>query len=201
MSVVSIWKQSLAQLLAFYDSKRGSLRTFFPKLFLFFICLNVACYWWAILTAYPHQALGPEKSHYFLIQFPVGCLGALFDSLSFFVTIYIARRALRATSTRSYIAHLSIDFIIAILATWWVLLVFSFSGWLISLIQQSPESFTQRSYVYERRLAEAVSNPTNKESLKNIYFGVIMGISAFLPTWTHLTLSLRSVVIYQRQKK
>ncbi len=200
MSVVSIWKQSLAQLLAFYDWKRGPFKTFFPKLFLFFIFLNITCYWWAILTAYPNEAFGPEKMHYFLIQFPVGLFGALFDSLSFFVTIYIARRALQATSTRSYIAHLSIDFIIAILATWWVLLVFSISGWLVSLIQQSPESFTQRSYVYEQRLTEALSNPTNTESLKNIYFGVIMGVSAFLPTLTHLTLSLRSIVIYQRQK-
>lgn len=201
MSVVSIWKQSLAKLLAFYDCRRGSLRSFFPKLFLFFIVLNITCYWWAILTAYPHEAFGSEKSHYFLIQFPVGCLGALFDSLSFFVTIYIARRALRATSTRSYIAHLSIDFIIAILATWWVLLVFSISGWLVSWIQQSPESFTQRSYVYERRLTEALSNPTRKESIKNIYFGIIMGISAFLPTLTHLTLSFRSIVIYQSRKR
>ncbi|WP_299403083.1 hypothetical protein [Acaryochloris sp. IP29b_bin.148] len=200
MSVVNIWKQSLAQLLAYYDFKRGDLRSFFPKLFLFFVVLNISCYWWAIMTAYPQEAFGPERSHYFLIQFPVGGLGALFDSLSFFITIHIARRALRATSTRSYLAHLSIDIIIAIVATWWVLLVFSISGWLVSLIQQSPESFTQRSYVYERRLADAVRDPTNRQSLKNIYFGVIMGISAFLPTLTHLTLSLRSIVIYQRQK-
>lgn len=200
MSVVSIWKQSLAHLLAVYDSKRGPLRSFFPKLFLFFIILNISCYWWAILTAYPQAALGPERNHYFLIQFPVGCLGALFDSLSFFITVYIARRALRATSTRSYIAHLSIDIVIAIVATWWVLLVFSFSGWLVSLIQQSPESLTQRSYVYERRLARAVRDPTSRDSLKNIYFGAIMGVSAFLPTLTHLVLSLRSVVLYQRQK-
>lgn len=201
MSVISIWKQSLAQLLAYYDSKRGALRSFFPKLFLFFVVLNISCYWWAILTAYPEEALGPERAHYFLIQFPVGLMGALFDSLSFFITIHIARRALRATSTKSYLAHLSVDIVIAIIATWWVLLVFSISGWMVSLIQQSPESFTQRSYVYERRLVEAVKDPTSRKSIKNIYFGVIMGVSAFLPTMTHLTLSLRSIVLFQRQKK
>jgi len=174
MSVVSIWKQSLAQLLMFYEAKRGPLKTFFPKLLIFFIILNVACYWWAIVTAYPEEAFGPKRGYYFLVQFPVGLLGALFDSLSFFVTVHIARRALRTTSTWSYIAHLSIDVIIAIIATWWVLLVFS--------------------------LSKAVTNPTQGDNLKNIYFGVVMGISAFLPTWTHLTLSMRSVFLNQRQK-
>lgn len=200
MSVVGIWKQSLAKLLAFYDTKRGPLKTFFPKLLSFFIVLNISCYWWAIITAYPHEAFGPKSGYYFFVQFPVGFLGALFDSLSFFVTIYIARRALRTTSTLSYIAHLSVDVIIAIVATWWVLLVFSLSGWLIAWIQQSPESLTQRSYQYEQRLMKAVTNPTKGDNLKNIYFGIIMGISAFLPTWTHLTLSMRSIFLHQRQK-
>ncbi len=200
MSVVNIWKHSLAQLLAFYDSRRGPLKTFFPKLLVFFIILNISCYWWAIITAYPNEAFGPKRGYYFLVQFPVGFLGALFDSLSFFVTVHIARRALRTTSTWSYIAHLSVDVVIAVIATWWVLLVFSLSGWLIGWIQQSPESLVERGNLYERRLMKAVTNPTRGDNLKNIYFGVVMGISAFLPTWTHLTLSLRSMILNQRQK-
>jgi hypothetical protein len=199
-TVIAIWKQSLGWLLAYYDAKRGELRQFFPKLFLFFVILNISCYWWAMLTAYPNEFFG-EKVHYFLIQFPVGFLGALFDSLSFFVTIYIAKRALKTTSTKSYLAHLSVDLIIAILATWWVLFVFSVSGWLVSLVQQHPESLVQRSYVYEQRLIEAVKEPTKTKNLKNIYFGVIMGISAMLPTFTHSVMSLYSISKYFQEKK
>ncbi|NEP17496.1 MAG: hypothetical protein F6J97_11425 [Leptolyngbya sp. SIO4C1] len=101
--IIAIWKRSLGRLLTFYETRRGSLIGFFPKLFLFFTLLNIACYWLALLTAYPNEAFGNERSHYFLLQFPVGLLGALFDSLSFFITVYIAKRALKTTTaiTRS----------------------------------------------------------------------------------------------------
>ena len=200
-AVIGIWKQSLGKLLDYYEAKRGKLSRFFPQLFLFFVILNISCYWLAILTAYPEAAFGKERAHYFLIQFPVGFLGALFDSLSFFVTVFIAKRALRTSSTRSYVAHLSVDIVIAILATWWVLFVFSFSGWMVSLIQHQPESLTQRSYVYERRLVDAVKEPTKTQNLKNIYFGAVMGISAMLPTFTHLSLSAYSVLKYLKLRR
>ena len=194
--IIAIWKRSLERLLGFYDQYRGSLATFFPKLFLFFIGLNITCYWLAMLTAYPEEAFGNERLHYFLLQFPVGLLGALFDSLSFFITVHIARRALKTTSPVSYIAHLSVDLIIAIIATWWVLFVFSLSGWLVSLVQHTPESLAERAFVYEERLVDAVQDPTSTQNLKNIYFGAVMGISAMLPTLTHLYLSGQSVVTY-----
>ena len=199
-TIIAIWKQSLGWLLAYYDAKRGELRQFLPKLWLFFVILNISCYWWAILTAYPNEFFR-EKTHYFLIQFSVGILGALFDTLSFFVTIFIAKKALNTTSTKNYLAHLSVDLIITIIATWWVLLVFSISGWLVSIVQQTPESLAQRSYVYERRFMQAIKDPTAIESLTNIYFGVIMGISAMLPTFTHSIMSLYSVSKYFQQKK
>lgn len=197
--IMAIWKRSLARLLDFYETKRGSLISFFPKLFLFFTVINISCYWLALLTAYPYEAFGPERMHYFLLQFPVGILGALFDSLSFFITVWIAKRALKTTSLGSYIAHLSVDIVIAIVATWWVLFVFSISGWLISFVQQSPESLVDRAGTYEARVVQAVTNPTNKDSLKNIYFGVVVGISAMLPTFTHLFLSVRAIGIYLRK--
>lgn len=153
-----------------------------------------------MLTAYSDEFLH-EKTHYFLVQFPVGILGAVFDTLSFFVTIFIAKKALNTTSTKSYLAHLSVDLIIAIIATWWVLLVFSISGWLVSIVQQTPESFAERSYVYEQRFMQAIKDPTDIHNLKNIYFGVIMGISAMLPTFTHSIMSLYSVSKYFQQKK
>ncbi|MBT9317167.1 hypothetical protein [Leptothoe spongobia] len=197
--VMAIWKKSLGRLLNYYDTKRGSLISFFPKLFIFFTLLNMSCYWLALLTAFPHEAFGDERIHYFLLQFPVGILGALFDSLSFFITVWIAKRALKTTSLASYIAHLSVDVVIAIVATWWVLFVFSFSGWLISIIQHSPESLATRADVYESRVVAAVQNPTNKHNLKNIYFGIVVGISAMLPTFTHLFLSVQAIGIYLRK--
>ena len=199
-SIIKIWKQSLHKLVHYYDRRRGKLITFFPKLFIFFIALNILCYWWAMVTAFPDDIVGRERMHYFLLQFPVGFLGALFDTLSFFVTVFIARKALKATSTGSYLAHLSVDIIIAIIATWWVLFVFSFSGWIISLILHNPESLTQRNEIYEERLVQAVQNPTETKNLKNIYFGIIMGISAMLPTFTHLSMSLHSIFKFIKRR-
>ncbi len=197
--IMVIWRRSLEKLLNFYALKRGSLTSFFPKLFLFFMLLNMICFWLAILTSYPQEAFGNEKGEYLIMQFPVGFLGALFDSASFFITVWIARRALKTTSLPSYLAHLSIDVLIAVVATFWVLLVFSVSGWLVGLVQQSSQSLAQSSVKYENRLASAVRDPTGRENIKNIYFGVIMGFSAMIPTMIHLYLSAQSVFLYVRK--
>ena len=111
--VIATWRDALHVVLDLYERKRGSIRIFFPLLFLFFIVLNIACYWWAIYTAFPHYMLTHEASHYVKLQIPVGLLGALFDSLSFFVTIWIIRRALASTKTSEYVFHLSLDLVIA----------------------------------------------------------------------------------------
>ena len=197
---VAIWKRSLQGILNYYDSKRGKLLDFFPKLFGFFIVINIACYWIALVTAYPENAFGPKWIEYYLMQFPVGVMGALFDSLSFLITIYIARRAVHTTSTLKYIAHLSVDLLIAIVATWWVLFVFTVSGWFVDLVLSSPETISERAVIYEQRVSEAITNPTSRNSLKNIYFGLIMGFSAMLPTLTHLGLSMQAFlrVAYRR---
>ncbi len=203
---MAIWRRSLAKLLAFYDRKRGKLFFFFPKLFFAFVLVNMACFWLAILTTHPEEFAGDERLEYLLMQFPVGVLGAVFDSLSFFITVWIARRALKTTSLPSYVAHLSIDVLIAIAATGWVLMVFSVSGWLVgTLLQfflQAPEAATsiaQSSAKYESRATAAIRDPLGKENIKNIYFGVIMGFSAMIPTLTHLYLSAQSVFLYARK--
>ena len=189
-SVITIWKHSLSNLLRYYERKRRNFAAFFFKLFLFFVGLNIFCYWWAIFTAYPHE-IRNEPMHYFLLQFFVGFLGAVFDSISFFVTIWIARRALQTTSTTSYLLHLSVDLVIAVIATGWILLVFTVSGWLVSLLQFQPESLADRTVLYEGRLVSALQNPM--ANLRNIYFGIIIGISAMLPTFTHMMLSIYAV--------
>ena len=189
-----VWRHSLRGLLDFYERNRGSVKNFFPKLFVFFIVINVLCYWLAMMTAYPDLVRGEGAAYYFKIQFPVGILGALFDSLSFFVTIIIIRRALMSRSNTEYVAHLSLDFVIAVIATFWVLFVFSFSGWIINLFEISRRTLSARNELYEQMLVDAVSHPT--ENLRNIYFGILMGISAMIPTATHFALFIRASFLH-----
>ena len=185
-TVIDVWKNSLNGLLLFYETKRGSLFIFFPLLFLFFVVLNIAFYWWAMFTAFPFLTYGSAGVHYFKVQFPVGVLGALFDSLSFFVTILIIRRALRSQKSWEYIGHLSVDLVIALLATAWVVYVFSVSGWLIEWLEATPSNLSARTDRYEQMVIDAVANPT--DNLRNIYFGLIMGVSAMIPTCIHATM-------------
>ena len=193
----SIWKASLAQLLYIYEEKRPRLVWFFPMLFLFFIILNIGCYWLALLTTYPEYMQGPEAREYVLLQFPVGILGAIFDSLSFFVTIWIIRRALACHRIWEYVGHLSLDVVIAIIATFWVLFVFTWGGQLVSQIDALmtdavPESLTERTGKTTLRVQQAIENPL--DNWRNIYFGLLMGISASIPTFAHLGLFCYSSV-------
>ncbi len=202
-TIISQWRDSLHKILDIYERKRGSIRIFFPILFCFFIFLNVACYWLAIYTAFPYYMMTHEASHYVKLQIPVGIFGALFDSLSFFATIWIIRRALASTKTSEYVFHLSLDLIIAVLATLWVLFVFTFGGWMISLWETAPEQLAERGTKYTNRAIQAIQDPTGRENAKNIYFGLIMGISAALPTCMHLGLFFTSVLqkIFPQKKK
>ena len=186
-SIIEIWKVSLSRLLHVYDTRRGPLYIFFPLLFIFFVIINILFYWWAMVTAFPFLL----NEYYFKVQFPVGFLGALFDSLSFFVTIFIIRLALRSKSSWEYFGHLSIDLVIAILATFWVVYVFSVSGWLIQWIEATPTNFEARADRYEQMVVEAVANPT--DNMRNIYFGLIMGISAMIPTSIHVGMFLLAI--------
>ena len=192
--IITLWRDALHRVLDIYERRRGSVKIFFPILFGFFIFLNVACYWWAIYTAFPHYMMTHEAAHYIKLQIPVGILGALFDSLSFFVTIWIIRRALASTKTSEYIFHLSLDLVIAVIATFWVLFVFTFGGWLISLWETAPEQLAERGTKYTNRAIQAIQDPTGRENAKNIYFGLIMGVSAALPTCMHFGLFFYSVI-------
>ncbi|MEC7988289.1 MAG: hypothetical protein VX278_24190 [Myxococcota bacterium] len=193
---LSFWQRNLSDVLAYYDSRRQAFRWFFPGLFAFFVVLNTVCYWFAILTAFPSIALGEKSTEYFLLQFPVGILGAVFDSASFFITIWIARRAIQTQRIRTVILHLSIDGLIAILASLWVLFVFIVSGWLISYVLGTPEGLGSRGELYSNRILYALKYPLR--NMKNIYFGTMMGCSAALPTFVHVWMCLRSLVYVLR---
>lgn len=143
-----------------------------------------------MFTAFPELTTGASGIYYFKMQFPVGVLGALFDSFSFFITVSIIRHALESQKSVIYFAHLFIDLVIAILATFWVLFVFSSAGWLISLLESTPLTLSERNSVYKEILQNAIAQPY--DNFKNIYFGLIMGVSASLPTCVHLFMFIRS---------
>ena len=210
--IISCWRKDLDRALLFYQSKRSQGDSFFLFLFIFFVFLNITCYWFAMVTAFPSLVFGKTFGYYFKVQFPVGILGALFDSLSFFVTIFIVRRALLTVSTKIYIAHLSIDLVIAVLATFWVILVFIISGWAVSFIETIGHSeeliqtydhetnINKRASKYVSTVNDALKSPS--KNIQNIYFGLIMGISAMLPTMIHFMMFLKSffysVIINQK---
>ena len=201
--IISYWRKDLDRVLLFYESKRSHGDSFFLYLFSFFVFLNITCYWFAMVTAFPSLVFGKTFGYYFRVQFPVGILGAFFDSLSFFVTIFIVRKALLTVSTKIYIAHLSIDLVIAVLATFWVILVFIISGWTVSFIEtlgQSEEliqkydhetNINKRTDKYVITVNDALKDPS--KNIQNIYFGLIMGISAMLPTMIHFMMFLKSL--------
>lgn len=194
VTVFSHWRQSLLYLYNRFERLRRGTRYFYAKAFAVFVALNLACFWWAFLTAYSNLLFHEKAREYALTGFPVAVLGAVFDCLSLLVTLYIVRRALASKSNLSFFGYLSVDLLIAILATLWVLFVFILSGWLISLIVAHPETLVERRHLYENRLWGAFENPFARHNLKNIYFGTIMGASALIPTLVHIFLACRSLL-------
>lgn len=179
------WRQSLKHFLDLFDGLKRTTRHFYLKTFAVFALLNLACYWWALLTAYAELLLSEKALEYVLTGFPVALFGAVFDCLSLLVTLFIIRRALATESNVRYLSYLSVDILIAFLATFWVLFVFLVSGWLVSFVIAHPETLTYRTGLYQGRLYDALFHPLNPANLKNIYFGIIMGASALLPTLFH----------------
>ena len=208
-----IWREDLGQILRKFQAWHLNTKFYFLKVFFFFVFINDIAYWFAIATAYPEIFSGDELNHYIKVQVPVALLGALFDSLSLYITLIVVRRALLSQSNLSYISHLSVDVLIAIAATFWVLFVFSISGWIVSFIPTEtivknkkqvtakPESLKARNKVYKERAIAAVNNPTGKEEMKNIYFGIVMGISAIIPTCVHISCALFSLRFYLHREK
>ena len=202
-----VWRKDLKVMLEKFQAWRTNTGHYFLKIFIFFIFLNDLAYWFAIATAYPELLSGDEFLHYFKVQIPVAILGALFDSLSLYITLLVVRRALCSPSNLRYISHLSIDLLIAIAATFWVLFVFSISGWLVSFFPVEKtvevkladnETLSDRGKLYEKRVADAINNPTGENELKNIYFGIVMGLSAMIPTAVHISCALFSMRLFFR---
>ena len=192
-SVVGRWRKGLETLVILYEIYRPRTSWFTLRIFAFFTLTNIVCYWMALSTAFPSLLVSYKANEYFWLQIPVGFMGASFDTASFFITIWIAKNALSSTKTWTFILHLSLDLVIAFLATMWVVLVFIVSGWVMSYILGNPEQLSDRSNVYHGRLLQALLYPF--ENIRNIYFGLIMGFSAALPSCIHFLLFVRASVI------
>jgi hypothetical protein len=137
-----IWREDLSLILEKFQAWHFSTRFYFLKVFIFFVFINDLAYWFAIATAFPEIISGDDLTHYSKVQVPVAILGALFDSLSLYITLLVVRNALRSRSNFSYISHLSIDVLIAITATFWVLFVFSISAWIVNFMPADPNDPT-----------------------------------------------------------
>ncbi len=61
---------------------------------------------------------------------------------------------------------------------------------------QSYDAIESRNDRFEDMLFDAISNPT--ANLRNIYFGLLMGISACIPTCIHISMFLRAVYVNKR---
>ena len=198
--MIKIWKKYLITTFKLFLKISKNTNYFKLKIIIFFISINILFYWIAMITAFPELIFGSSSLEYFLLQFPVGILGGFFDSLSLIITVYIIKRAITSNTSFLYLAHLSIDLFIACVATMWVLFVFIISGWLISFLVLNPENLLLRKGIYEERVISAINNPTGKNELKNIFFGLIMGLSAMLPTLLHLYLFLKSIKTFLKIK-
>lgn len=202
----NVWRKDLGRVLEKFHAWRFNTRFYLLKVFIFFVFVNDVAYWFAIATAFPELIIEEDAfRHYSKVQAPVAVLGALFDSFSLCVTIWAVRGALQSRSNFSYVSHLSIDLLIAVAAAFWVLFVFSVSAWIISFVPIEPkavvhnqtdvkqQTLADRGKLYEGRVVAAIKNPTGPDEMRNIYFGVVMGFSAIIPTAVHMLCAVFSM--------
>ena len=198
--MIKVWKKFLIDSLEIFLNYAYKTKLFRLKIVVFFILINISFYWLAMFIAFPELIFGSSWLEYLLLQFPVGFLGGFFDSLSLIITFYMIKRAIASHSNLMYLVHLSVDIFIAFLATMWVLFVFIFSGWIIGFLLLNPESFIGRKELYEGRVISALNNPSGTKEIRNIFFGIVMGFSAMLPTIFHIYLFFKSLRIYATKR-
>ncbi len=124
------WQVELRDILDMYRDYRRRRPLFFLYLFVFFFLVNAVFYWIALAASFP-ELIVSQTGRMLLIQQAVAILGGLFDSLSFFLTVYLVGRAARTRYGLNFAGILSIDLVIAAVATAWVLLVVMLASWAI----------------------------------------------------------------------
>ena len=190
--IVAIWRDSLHTILDRYERKKISTWLFFPLLFVFFIILNIACYWWAIYTAFPYYMQTHETSLLHKTANPVGFSGLFLIVFPF--CNHLDHRACLSARNSEYVFHLSLDLIIAIVATFWVLLyshlVAGSSAW-----ENAPEQLTSGGQIYQP--GSQNPGPMGRENAKNIWSN---NGSIRCPAHQFSYLSLSLLLAFQNQK-
>jgi hypothetical protein len=165
------WRLTLDHALRLYrvGRDRFGIKGLLGVLFLFFLSVNISCYWLGIHTAFPELLENGEYDYYFKIQFPVSILGAAFDSFSFFATVYIIICALNSKTRKAFLGFLSLDLVIATIATLWVLFVFNISGWAVSYLDDQIVTNTSQEAQIEIEKTKAkvteTSGPTSQTKI------------------------------------
>jgi hypothetical protein len=173
---------------------------FTPKAFVVFFLINLACFYWALLTAYPERLHGMKAVEYTMTGIPVSLLGAVFDIVTLGIIIWAVNRALATRNNLVFLAYLSVDFIIAVVATLWVVFAFYVSGWLVAQVLPINDSFAQRTELYHDRVAGVFLHPLAAESLKNVYFGLILSGSSMLPSIAHVVIAVGALAKIAHQR-
>lgn len=194
------WRLALSNLYEGYQKYRPKTTYLIISVFLFMVFLNIISYWFAMMTAFPDLVFNTQTGyHYFKVQFPVGIMSGFFDTISFFVTLMIIKHALQSNTNFKFVAHLSVDFLIGILSSFYVLLIFHLSPWIITLMEGVSEELTQRNFLMQERVVSALNSPF--DNWRNIYFGLIMGASAMLPTFVHLYMAINFLIFKKIEDK
>jgi hypothetical protein len=68
-------------------------------------------------------------------------------------------------------------------------------------IKIEAQSLSDRGKLYEGRVTAAIKNPTGDDEMKNIYFGIVMGFSAIIPTAVHISCALFSLRLFLHGEK
>lgn len=199
-SVFEIWRGALERTRDWLERERAKGPHFWLKAFGVFFLINFSCFWWAVVTAFHSKLHGVKALEYTLLSFPVSFLGATFDVVSLAVTIWAISHALRSRSNVAFMAWLSVDVVKSFLASFWLLFVFVVSGWLVAQILPIDESLLDRAELYQDRVADMVVHPLRGDSVKNAYFGMVMGISAMLPTLAHGLMALWALATTVRRQ-
>lgn len=191
--IIQEWRDALHWIVSTYDRKRDTVRHFHWKLFAVLLGINIACYWFAMMTTFPELTFGARWMHFFKMQVPVGILAAAFEQVSVYITVYLMRHALASTSTRKYLGHLcvdvGIDFVIGFIAALWVVFSFTFSSWLVNyttkLLTPAPVRTAQ-----VQKARPAVRKPANRARTPRTR-----------KTWKEMTLAERRQWMVQKRRR
>jgi hypothetical protein len=188
------WRSTLERVDQFFDRRRGVRLRFAVLSFVVFFAINLICFWSALWVTYPEYLVSPKSLEYQLMCVPVAFLGASFDLASLFVTLALVKKALGAQKNSIYLALLSVDVLIAILAGLWVLFAFIVSGWMVSFVLETPETMSSRTQLYEGRMWSIFESPLSDQNIRNVFFGAVMGGTALLPTLVHIGLAMGALI-------